>query len=179
MSKAHRHDHRPKANEPDLPAKRTHIWLRRAMLALIVAGIALGVWAMNRSSSGAGVAPTPAAPPSSSASPAEVRQRLVGRWRRPDGGYVLSIKSIAEDGKVDAAYNNPRPINVGKASVTDEGGRTLLHVELRDRLYPGSYYTLTYDQAQDRLVGDYHHLGINQTFDVIFERLPKEAGGKE
>jgi hypothetical protein len=44
-------------------------------------------------------------------------------------------------------------------------------VELRDRLYPGSYYTLTYDPREDRLSGVYHHLGINQEFDVVFTRI--------
>ena len=37
-------------------------------------------------------------------------ERLVGRWLRPDGGYILDIKEIQPDGKVVAVYLNPRPI---------------------------------------------------------------------
>ena len=43
--------------------------------------------------------------------------------------------------------------------------------ELRDRGYPGNYYTLIYDSQTDRLVGVYHHLGIRQEFAVEFVRL--------
>ncbi len=41
--------------------------------------------------------------------------KIEGRWRRPDGGYVLDIRKIRPDGAIDAAYLNPRPVNVGKA----------------------------------------------------------------
>jgi hypothetical protein len=45
-----------------------------------------------------------------------------------------------------------------------------LFIELRDRNYPGNYYTLTYDSQSNRLIGVYHHLGIGQNFDVFFIR---------
>jgi hypothetical protein len=45
-----------------------------------------------------------------------------------------------------------------------------IFVELKDTYYPGNYYTLTYNQEADRLIGVYHHLGINQKFDVYFTR---------
>ena len=51
-------------------------------------------------------------------------------------------------------------------------------VELRDRLYPGSYYTLTYDPSEDQLSGVYHHLGVHQDFDVVFMRVEPIAGTK-
>ena len=97
-------------------------------------------------------------------------EKLQGKWVRTDGGYVLEIKKVAADGKMDAAYLNPNPINVSKAEAKSEAGQTKVLVELHDRLYPGSYYTLTYDRGKDQLVGVYHHLGLNQQFDVVFVR---------
>ena len=76
---------------------------------------------------------------------------LKGRWLRPDGGYILQIRTIDADGKIDAGYFNPRPINVSKAEVTQEGGKMKVFVELRDTGYPGSVYTLTYDPKEDVL----------------------------
>lgn len=95
---------------------------------------------------------------------------LVGRWVRASGGYVLDIRNVQPDGKIELAYLNPRPINVSKAQADIETGRINLFVELRDKYYPGSYYTLTYDPKSDRLVGVYHHLGIGQNIDVFFSR---------
>jgi hypothetical protein len=98
-------------------------------------------------------------------------EKLQGKWVRTDGGYVLKIKKVTADGNMDAAYLNPRPINVSKATASSEAGQTRVFVELRDRLYPGSYYTLTYDTGKEQLSGVYHHLGIGQQFDVIFVRM--------
>ena len=44
--------------------------------------------------------------------------KLSGRWLRPDGGYVLEIRSADASGKIDAAYLNPRPISIAKAEAT-------------------------------------------------------------
>ncbi len=96
------------------------------------------------------------------------RQKLVGRWRRADANYVLEIRDVAADGRMDAAYLNPRPIHVSKAQAASESGHTTVMIEPRDRLYPGSYYTLTYNPSDDRLCGVYHHLGVHQNFDVVF-----------
>ncbi len=49
-------------------------------------------------------------------------QNLIGKWVRIDGGYVIEVSKINADGKVDAAYFNPRSINVGEASVTEADG---------------------------------------------------------
>ena len=54
-----------------------------------------------------------------------------------------------------------------------EAGRAKVMVELRDRLYPGSFYTLTYNPQDDQLSGVYHHLGVHQDFDVIFMRTDR------
>lgn len=104
-----------------------------------------------------------------------MRQRLIGRWQRPDGGYILTIKEITEAGVVTALYNNPNPIKVSRAEAVNRDGQTLMAVELRDTGYPGNYYTLKYEPDSDQLVGIYTHLGINQQFDVNFVRLPKDG----
>jgi hypothetical protein len=98
-------------------------------------------------------------------------QRLVGRWLRPDGGYVLDIRAVGDDGTLDAAYLNPKPIHVSRARAGASDGRVEVFVELRDHHYPGNFYTLRYDTDSDRLVGIYHHLGTGQAFDVFFVRL--------
>jgi len=95
---------------------------------------------------------------------------LIGRWVRPDGGYTLLIKTVNDDGSIDAAYFNPNPINVSKAQVSNESDKVNILVELRDIGYPGSYYTLVYDPDSDRLAGVYHHLVLKQNFDIYFVR---------
>jgi hypothetical protein len=176
MKKTKQRDQRPKADQPVFPAQRMPVWLPATMLlALLLVGIAVGVWAMNRPSAGAAsapVSPKPASsPPALSALSPEARQRLVGRWLRPDGGYVLTIEAIGEDGKVAARYDNPSPINVSKAQAISKNGQTVLSVELRDRNYPGNYYILNYDPGHDQMAGMYYHLGLGQTFEVYFTRM--------
>jgi uncharacterized protein (DUF2147 family) len=95
---------------------------------------------------------------------------LKGRWLRPDGGYILTVKDVDPGGKMEAAYYNPRPINVSKAQVTREGANLKVFIELRDAGYPGSTYTLIYDPKTDRLGGVYYQAAIGQRFDVIFTR---------
>lgn len=102
-----------------------------------------------------------------------VLPHLVGRWVRTDGGYVLDIKAVHDDGKIDAAYLNPRPIHVSKAQAITKGGHVVIVVTLQDRGYPGNMYTLTYDAEADRFEGVYHHRGLGQQFDVKFTRFKK------
>ena len=82
---------------------------------------------------------------------------LNGRWLRPDGGYVLQIRSVDASGKIDAVYLNPKPINIAKAKAdaTRDGSTLKVLVELRAPNYPGSTYTLSYDPQQDQLKGIY------------------------
>ena len=96
---------------------------------------------------------------------------LKGRWLRPDGGYIIQIRSVDSSGKMDAGYFNPRPINVFTAQATRESGKIKIFVELRDKGYPGSTYALTYNAEQDVLVGVYHQAVIQQNFDVYFTRM--------
>jgi hypothetical protein len=99
--------------------------------------------------------------------------RLTGRWLRPDGGYVIEIRSAQTNGVLDAAYFNPRPINVSRAEWRRDSGRLQVFIELRDANYPGSTYTLHYAPQQDRLVGDYFQAVQQQTFYVEFIRMPR------
>mgnify|MGYP001021980979 FL=1 len=115
-------------------------------------------------------APTaPAVPSAASAAVVEL-DRLKGRWLRADGGYILEVRSISPEGKVDAAYLNPRPIHVARAEALRQGEALTLFVELRDANYPGSTYRLTYDPARDVLAGLYFQALEQQTFDVEFVR---------
>jgi len=97
-------------------------------------------------------------------------ERLVGRWIRPDGGYVLEIRSAQAGGRLDADYLNPRSIKVSRAEWRRENGRLLVFVELRDVNYPGSTYNLRYVPDQERLIGAYYQAVQRQTFDVEFVR---------
>ena len=96
---------------------------------------------------------------------------LDGRWLRPDGGYILQIKSVDVGGKMEAGYFNPRPINVSKAQATKESGKIKVFVELSDVGYPGSTYTLTYDPKDDVLRGVYYQAAAKQSFDIYFTRM--------
>ena len=98
---------------------------------------------------------------------------LVGQWRRTDADYILDIKAVHDDGKIDVEYLNPRSINISKAEAITKGGFAVLAVTLQDRGYPGNMYTLTYDPDADHLEGVYHHRGLGQQFDVEFTRFEK------
>jgi len=98
--------------------------------------------------------------------------KLPGKWLRPDGGYILEIRSVDDaSGKLEAAYLNPRPINVSKAQASRDAGSIKVFIELRDVNYPGSTYTLTYDPASDQLQGIYYQALQQQSFDVAFTRV--------
>jgi len=96
---------------------------------------------------------------------------LVGRWLRPDGGYIIQIQSIEAGGKMGAGYFNPRPINVSKAQAKKETGKIKVFVELSDVGYSGSTYTLTYDPKDDVLLGVYYQAAVKQSYDVYFTRM--------
>jgi hypothetical protein len=96
--------------------------------------------------------------------------RIEGKWLRPDGGYVLELSNVKSEGKMKAAYFNPRPINVGKAEWRSMEDRIQVFVELQDVNYPGSTYMLVYDPEHDRLIGYYYQAVTKGTFEVIFVR---------
>jgi len=105
-----------------------------------------------------------------SASAVDAKQ-IEGRWVRPDGGYILQLQDVKEDGSLTATYFNPKPINVSQANVLCKEGTITLFVELRDVNYPGSTYTLDFDSAADRLKGTYFQAVMKQTFEVEFVRI--------
>jgi hypothetical protein len=98
-------------------------------------------------------------------------QKLNGRWLRLDGGYIFEIRAVDPSGKIDGVYLNPKPINIAKAEATRDGSRVKVFVELRAPNYPGSTYTLSYDQEHDQLRGIYFQAVQQQSFDVEFVRM--------
>jgi hypothetical protein len=96
---------------------------------------------------------------------------LVGRWQRPDGGYVLEIARVADDGTVEAAYFNPKPIKISTARAEWWRGGANLFVEFDDLNYRGSTYQLVHEPERDVLHGTYYQATMGQTFEVVFVRL--------
>jgi hypothetical protein len=90
---------------------------------------------------------------------------------RTDGGYIIAVRSVDPEGRVDAAYFNPRPINISRAEVVVKGNTARLFIELKDEGYPGSTYTLKYDSTNDALVGVYFQAALQQSFNVTFVRF--------
>jgi hypothetical protein len=95
---------------------------------------------------------------------------LPGRWVRLQGGYVITIRAVDADGKLDASYANPRPLPFHTAFASRDGNVIKLSFELRAGGYNGSTYTLRYDAPNDRLIGIYDQVVVKQTFDVVFVR---------
>jgi Holliday junction resolvase-like predicted endonuclease len=143
--------------------------------AVLIVALALLANAGCRSRGGEPAAPVATAVPTATTPAASAPvgtgfEKLAARWLREDGGYILEIRSVSPEGKADAAYYNPRPINVAKAEAFVEGGVLTVFVELRAPNYPGSTYRLVYDASRDQLVGTYFQAMQGQTFDVSFVR---------
>jgi hypothetical protein len=113
-------------------------------------------------------AETKAGPPTSAV--AAVRAKFLGKWQRPGEPYVLEFRSVADDGRIEAAYFNPRPIRVGKAEVRQTPLGPGVYVEMNDINYTGSNYTLIYDEKNGILQGLYYQATMGQTHEVVFER---------
>ena len=120
---------------------------------IIIAGIiALGILKGRVDQATPTQSPATVASTNASAIPAQAKpdfQKLKGKWLRPDGGYVIEIKSAESDGKLNAGYFNPSPIHVAKAEARQEGNNLKVFIELQDVNYPGSTYTLTYLPDRD------------------------------
>jgi hypothetical protein len=95
---------------------------------------------------------------------------LVGDWLRTDASYLIKIKSVNDDGILEAQYYNPKPINVGSSNWEESYGNLKVIVELQDINYPGSKYTLSYLQDRDILAGDYFQAVQGLNFYVEFTR---------
>ena len=96
---------------------------------------------------------------------------LQGRWVRTDAPYVIELRH-GQDGALQAAYFNPKSINVSKTETTEQGGLVQILIELQDVNYPGSTYVLAYDRQQDLLRGIYFHPVSKQSYEVTFVRQP-------
>jgi hypothetical protein len=114
---------------------------------------------------------TPGASPALEAGAKPEFQKLKGKWVRPDGGYVVEIKSVAESGKMEAAYFNPSPIHVSRAEASLDGATVKVFIELRAENYPGSTYTLVYDPKNDQLNGVYYQAMQQQSYEIAFVRM--------
>ena len=99
-----------------------------------------------------------------------IQDKFIGRWVRPDGGYVIHVREIKPDGSVDAGYFNPKEIKVSEANVSVWKGFNKLFIKLEDKGYPGSTYTLYYYAEKDQLAGFYYQAVVKETFDVLFIR---------
>lgn len=151
---------------------------QQKLLSLLVV---IGAGVLSGCGKQAADAPTTAAPQAttaatnsspSPAAPGPAFATLKSRWLRPDGGYILEIRGVDDaSGKLEAAYLNPRSINVSKAQASRDGASLKVFVELRDVNYPGSTYTLAYDPASDQLQGMYYQALQGQSFDVVFTRV--------
>ena len=143
-------------------------FLRILLLVLLSCGLLVSCG--NKTDTASPPAPGTNAAPSAAAVSPELA-KLVGKWERPDGGYVVEIKSVDPSGKLDVGYFNPNPINVSRAVAWRDKGATKVVIELRDVNYPGSTYNLKYDPQSDQLFGQYFQAALGQTFDVTFARM--------
>jgi hypothetical protein len=105
-----------------------------------------------------------------SVSPDSVQGLLKGKWLRTDGDYMIEIFSVLEAGRLNAAYFNPGPINVGKSTWKISEGIIIVEVELQDVNYPGSKYTLVYNKKNDCLEGNYFQAVQRINYDVVLVR---------
>jgi hypothetical protein len=95
---------------------------------------------------------------------------LIGRWLRPDGGYVINIRGVDAEGRLDAAYANPNPLPFARAEAARDGKTLKLFFKITAGGYGGSTYTLAYDPENDVLKGIYYQAVAQQRFDVYFIR---------
>lgn len=150
-------------------SKRNRVIISAVLICLT---IVIAVWLLSSGSqkTGSGT-PDPDARPHISDEDRITLEKLIGRWHRKDGGYVIQIHKVNEDGSLDAAYYNPKPIHISRANALRKDARMKVFIELRDAGYPGSTYTLTYDPEHDILGGLYFHAGMKQYFKVSFIRI--------
>ena len=145
--------------------------LRLAALSLLLLGGAVSCRkadapAEPKAAPAAAASPAPAA---EAGAPPEV-QKMMGRWLRSDGTYVLELRSADKSGVVQAGYYNPKSINVSRSIWMRGAEGVQVVVELNDVGYPGATYVLSHDPQDDRLVGKYNQPQMGQTFDVDFLR---------
>jgi uncharacterized protein (DUF2147 family) len=139
------------------------------LYAVALCGLVISCGSKTESSPAPLPPQTSAAPSAAAVSPELAK--LVGKWERPDGGYIVEIKSVDGSGKLDVAYFNPDPINVSRAVAWRDKGTSKLVIELRDVNYPDCIYTLEHNPQSDQLFGQYFQAALQQTYEVVFSRL--------
>lgn len=168
---------KPNAKPPAAAARRRRLPRPAAVVLLVAVVAAGGFWWTKGRHADAPTAAVPAAetqatnPLASVTTPNPGFEKLKGRWLRPDGGYIVEIRSVEPSGKMDLSYFNPRPIHVARAEALQEGETVKVFIELRDVDYPGCTYNLAYEAGSDQLVGIYYQAAIQQQFEVVFERM--------
>jgi hypothetical protein len=157
--------------------KGRSIRIGRLVLLAVVSAAALTGYYFFRNRTGADHPETSVDATGPAASKADIQNAahgfkpLIGRWRRPDGGYVIEIRGIDAAGRIDAGYFNPRPINVARADASLDADGLKVFIELQDVGYPGATYTLTYNTRLNVLEGLYYQPAAGQTFEVVFALL--------
>lgn len=96
---------------------------------------------------------------------------LTGRWRRPDGGYIIEIDEVSTDGTFEANYFNPRPITVTAARWRFANNSLQFRLDLNSSGYEGAYYLLQYNPKSAQLQGEYHP-ACQEIYQVRFDRIP-------
>lgn len=100
---------------------------------------------------------------------------MAGEWQRTDGGYLIKVSNVQTDGRTTVDYFNPNPIHVEHAAISTQKGLVKLFVQLQDKGYEGSSYSLYYYGEKDALAGFYYQAPTDKSYEVIFMR--KRAGG--
>src|SRR5882724_10793767 len=100
MSKRSKKNRKTKPAVTQARSKRGLFRLTVVAVIAIAAPLFVGLWWWNSKSSNVPLATKPmtlvnAANPVEAATGAQF-QKLKGRWQRPDGGYVVAIKNIAD-----------------------------------------------------------------------------------
>ena len=116
------------------------------------------------------IAQQPSPQAASAAAAKSGMEMLKGAWVRPDGGYTITIKGVAPDGRLEAMYANPNVLPFAKAQATQDGATLRASFELQAGGYAGSTYELAYDPASDRLKGIYYQAVAKQKFEIYFVR---------
>ncbi len=98
---------------------------------------------------------------------------IAGEWQRTDGGYLIKVSNVQTDGKATVEYFNPRPIHVEQASISRQEGLIKLFINLQDKGYEGSTYTLYYYAEKNAMAGFYYQAAMDRTYQVIFMKKDK------
>lgn len=140
------------------------------LLSAVAVGVAVAAWPRKPEADNTATGTAQSTIAASAKTETPNLQFLKGRWVRPDGGYVIEIRQVDDDGQLEARYFNPSPIRVVNSKAEKDGAAVKVYLELDDVNYPGCKYNLTYIPDQRILVGTYFQAAMRQTYDVAFER---------